>query len=100
MNAQLNVYIAPTQAVGRTARHLTVVKTMAVRSFLSEEEARARVCPFERAPQMNNLQGDIVFGQGVTTAHKNGWCLVGDRFTTHKAVAIEHTKRIDRMLKR
>jgi len=100
MNAQLNVYIAPTQEIGRTPRHLTVVKAMAVKSFLSEEDARARVYPFERQAQMRNHHGDIVFGLGVTTAHKNGWCLIGDRFTTSKATAIEHTKRIDRMLRR
>jgi hypothetical protein len=100
MNAQLNAYIAPTQETGRTPRHLTVVKTGAVNAFLSEEQARARVYPFERPAQMRNHHDDIVFGLGVTTAHKNGWCLIGDRFTTNKAAAIEHTKRIDRMLKR
>ncbi len=100
MNAQLNAYVAPTQETGRTPRHLTVVKTAAVSSYLSEEDARARLYPFERQAQMRNTYGDIVYGHGVTTAHKNGWCLIGDRFTTSKATAIEHTKRIDRMLKR
>lgn len=53
------------------------------------------------APKSENCKrGDILVGQATVKAFKHGWALIGSRFTSNKSRAIEHAKRIDRMLVR
>ncbi|WP_351122670.1 hypothetical protein [Shewanella sp. T24-MNA-CIBAN-0130] len=68
-------------------------------NFLRTQEALSRIAAAELLPERRNTHGDIIYGTGRTAAHKDGWSLIGNRFTTNKLEAIEHAKRLDRMLR-
>lgn len=57
-------------------------------------------CAIEAPKSEGCKRGDILVGQATVKAFKHGWALLGSRFTSNKLRAIEHAKRIDRMLVR